>query len=328
MTQMPMTQMLPGKMEDLLRIRYVKLHFTLEILQDGCLPQQKASALRGGMGRMLLMTNCIRDENCSSCDFEEDCLVRRMMYPKMQIRPQFMTGQDSEGYVLECENREVEFREGDELEFNLLLFGRTIVYFNQFLQAFYYLGMQGLGAQHIPFRVKYVTNTKRQKIVEGTNVYKEYYQVRTVEEYVRYRLGARDIPDYDTLVFHSPLSLKYRGEVQEAFSPEAILAAAERRIYILNCYEGRLEGEDFERPGLEAHIPRLVEQRVFKEKVKRFSGTHNASVSFYGIRGSCRITGLDETARILLIAGELIHIGKNTSFGFGRYTLTGPGKRA
>ena len=30
---------------------------------------------------------------------------------------------------------------------------------------------------------------------------------------------------------------------------------------------------------------------------------------------------MDDVARILLVAGELVHIGKNTSFGFGRYTL-------
>ena len=129
-----MTAVLPKELENLLQIRYIKLHFCLEILCDGRLPRYKSSALRGGMGQMLLMSNCIRDKNCENCDFEEDCLVRRMMYPKMTIRPKFMTQQDSEGYVLECENKDEFFSSGDKLEFNLLLFGRTIVYFFQFLQ--------------------------------------------------------------------------------------------------------------------------------------------------------------------------------------------------
>ena len=316
-----MTAVLSEELENLLQIRYIKLHFCLEILRDGRLPRYKSSALRGGMGQMLLMSNCIRDKNCENCDFEEDCLVRRMMYPKMTIRPKFMTQQDSEGYVLECENRDEFFSAGDKLEFNLLLFGRTIVYFFQFLQAFYYLGMQGLGSERVPFRVLHVTNTKRELIVEDSNIYKEHLRILQLSEYVRYRLGKANIHDSNTLVFHSPLTMKYKGEVQEEFDPEAIMAAAERRLYILNCFEGRREDEDYSRVLVQDHVPDLVGQHAYIVKVPRFSGTHNKKVSFQGIRGHCAFSEMDDTARTLLIAGELIHIGKNTSFGFGRYTL-------
>lgn len=316
-----MTAVLSEELENLLQIRYIKLHFCLEILRDGRLPRYKSSALRGGMGQMLLMSNCIRDKNCENCDFEEDCLVRRMMYPKMTIRPKFMTQQDSEGYVLECENRDEFFSAGDKLEFNLLLFGRTIVYFFQFLQAFYYLGMQGLGSERVPFRVLHVTNTKRELIVEDSNIYKEHLQILQLSDYVRYRLGKANIHDSNTLVFHSPLTMKYKGEVQEEFDPEAIMAAAERRLYILNCFEGRREDEDYNRVLVQDHVPALVGQHTYMVKVPRFSGTHNKKVSFQGIRGHCTFSEMDDTARTLLIAGELIHIGKNTSFGFGRYTL-------
>ena len=87
-----------------LQIRYVKLHFTLEIMENGNLPRSKSSALRGGMGHALLAANCIREGNCGKCDFSEDCLVRRMMYPEMKIRPEFMKTQDSEGFIIECED--------------------------------------------------------------------------------------------------------------------------------------------------------------------------------------------------------------------------------
>lgn len=312
---------LPEGLEKFLQIRYIKLHFFLEILHDGRLPRYKSSALRGGMGQMILMTNCIRDRHCGNCDFEEDCLVRRMMYPKMAIRPKFMTQQDSEGYVLECENRDEVFMAGDILEFNLLLFGRSIVYFYQFLQAIYYLGMQGLGVERVPFRVHHVTNTRGKRVVEGSDVFKENLQILKVEDYVGYRFGSKDTCKSNTLAFHSPLSMKFKGEVQEEFEPEAILAAVERRLYILNCFEGKREDDDFVRIMTQDHVPDLVRQHVFVEKVPRFSGTHNKRVTFQGIRGYCILSEVDDVARTLLVAGELVHIGKNTSFGFGRYTL-------
>lgn len=78
-------------------IRYVKLHFTLRMVEDTVMPKYKASAIRGGLGEMLLRANCIRDRQCEKCDFETECIVRRTMYSKMEIQPRFMSSGDSVG---------------------------------------------------------------------------------------------------------------------------------------------------------------------------------------------------------------------------------------
>ena len=41
--------------------KYIKLHFTLIFPERSVLPVNKVSALRGGMGEMLLRMNCISD---------------------------------------------------------------------------------------------------------------------------------------------------------------------------------------------------------------------------------------------------------------------------
>ena len=401
-----------------MQIRYIKLHFALEILEDGHLPKSKASMLRGGMGDMLLMMNCVRDSNhCEACDFSDECLAQRMLYAPMKIRPKFMTGKDSEGYVIECEDTDEEYAAGDELEFNLLLFGSSIVYFSQFVQAFHSLGMAGLGKERLRYRIARVTNTNRELLLEDGIFRKDRYRIRRVEEYVRYRMKRFEDGQDALLVFHTPLSMKYRGDFLNTFEPLPILTAAERRLYILNCFEGRSEGEDYARvviggksgeeddvatgysesdgegcedgviiencyegadvasghskgegyeedaikrdshvradaptgnyegerceegvmpdtdivegsqgsrmkaPIILSHVPEKVEERVFRDGKPRFSGTQNRKMVLRGIRGSCKLTGLDQTALALLFAGELLHIGKNTNFGFGRYTV-------
>ena len=40
-----------------------------------------------------------------------------------------------------------------------------------------------------------------------------------------------------------------------------------------------------------------------------------------GIRGGMQLEKIPEDLILLLLAGEVTHIGKNTSFGFGRYRL-------
>ena len=52
------------QLEEALKIRYIKLHFTVSMLEDTELPVEKVSALRGGMGEMLLRPNCVRAREC------------------------------------------------------------------------------------------------------------------------------------------------------------------------------------------------------------------------------------------------------------------------
>ena len=91
------------QLEKALQVRYVKLHFGLRITEDTRLPMNKVSAIRGGIGEMLLRANCIRDRQCGSCDFESECIVRRTLYSRFDEKPDFVTSGDSVGYVLECE---------------------------------------------------------------------------------------------------------------------------------------------------------------------------------------------------------------------------------
>ncbi len=307
-----------GGNEQLSCIRYIKLHFTIRFLEDSVAPKYKTSALRGGMGEMLLRANCIRNRECESCDFERECLVRRILYSKMEIQPPFMTKGDSVGYVLECENYQTDFQAGDEIKFNLILFGKTIVYFSQILNAFYALGQMGLGRERSRFEIVSVTNTKGTPILQNENVEMRYYQVETVEDYVNYRLQKQQKTEAPFIIkFQSPLTLKYQGVYLKEFQMEALYEAIRRRIYMLDCFEG-IEGEqENERP----RLPEIVRQEHHQAEMPRYSNHQQNKMILRGIEGWIEIEEPSEDLKKLLLSGELIHIGKNTSFGFGRYRI-------
>lgn len=304
-----------NKIEKALQIRYIKLHFTLKILEDTTLPKNKVAALRGGMGQMLLKMHCVRNQQCDNCDFEEECIVRRMMYSKLLHKPEYMNQGDSLGYVFECDNLEEYFEEGDSLRFNLLLFGKNIVYFYEYLQAFTYLGMEGIGKNKSKFVVTSVHNTTNKILFEGSNVYMENYHIQTVLEYVKYRLNMRK--DENKLIFPVPLTIKYHGEFIDEFKIDAIVAAIIRRIHMLDCFEN-INNDPI---SLSGTLPEYISVDARKTYVERYSSTHDSKIRLYGIRGSMYIGEMDKELKMLLLAGELIHIGKNTSFGFGKYTL-------
>ena len=296
-----------------LRIRYVKLHFKVQFWKASRLPVNKVSAIRGGIGEMLLRANCIRDRNCTSCDFEQECIVRRTMYSKFDRKPAFVTTGDSAGYVLECENYEEFFDAGDTLEFHLILFGRTIVYFSQFLQAVYQLGNAGIGKEHAMYHLVSVRNTTGKEILDGNRILMEHYEIQTIDDYVRYRLQGNGRWE-NQIRFKTPVTLKYQGKIQETLTLEAVAAAVFRRLYILDCFEGLDCGELC----WQGEYPKVLEENSKRITVCRYSGTQDQKMAL-GIKGDMQLSGLPQELLQVLLAGEIMHIGKNTSFGFGRY---------
>lgn len=301
--------------EKALNVRYVKLHFELKILEDTIMPKNKVSALRGGMGEMLLRANCIKDRRCKTCDFVKECIVRRTMYSQFEKKPKFVTTGDSIGYVIECEDYREEFGAGSILKFNMIIFGKTIVYLNQIMQAFFMLGMEGIGKNHSKFTVSKVTNTRRKILMENGNIFKPMYEVSLISDYVSSRMENRKISR--RMLMHTPAAIKYNGVVLDEFNAEAIFAAIERRLFMLDCFE-EIETEKID---ISEYVPKIIGQEVSHVSVRRYSSTHNEGIYLTGIRGIVDFDEIWEEAYKLLLAGELIHIGKNTSFGFGRYTM-------
>ncbi len=310
------------KVYNALKIRYIKLHFTVAMLEDTYLPADKVSALRGGMGEMLLRANCVRDRNCADCDFESECIVRRTMYSKYRIVPQFVTTNDSVGYILECENYDKFFAAGDLLQFHLILFGRAIVYFNQYMQAFFALGNEGIGKEHGRYRIVSVTNTQNHPLFMDGGIYMQNYRIQTLGEYVDYRIRRMNrTGSQNRLVFHTPTALKYQGGFLEEYHVEAIWNAVLRRIYMLECFEDITQNV-YNIDELKTLIlPDIVKQEVRRVGIQRYSSTQDRRMVLNGIKGFIELKQIPEQILPWLFAGELIHIGKNTSFGFGRYSV-------
>ena len=302
------------------QVRYIKLHFELGVTEDTTMPVTKSSAIRGGIGEMLLRANCISDRDCDNCDFESECLVQRTMYSKFDREVELVSDMNSIGYIIECEDYREDYLAGDTLSFNLLLFGKTIVYFNQYLQAVYALGQNGIGKHKSKFVINQVANNRKQPILDGYNVNMSMYQYDTLENYIKYRRKQIIGKDINKIIFKTPLTIKHNGKFMNEFDMDIIVKAAQRRLYILNCYEGNYDNEIYEREL--SHVT-INEQDIKKKSVTRYSNRKNSKMDLRGIRGEVIVERIPDDVIDILIAGEIIHVGKNTSFGFGRYHLAG-----
>ena len=298
-------------------IPYIGLHFYAEILNDTRMPETKTAALRGGMGEMLLRQNCVADRKCETCSFRKACVVSHTFYSTMEKKPSYVTKPESIGYLIECTDTRTRFKKGGRFEFTLTLFGESIVFFNIYLQAFCQLGMYGLGKAKARFRISEVRNTQGRTIVRDNEVDMSRYCIDTVSGYIKQRKekllqGSGDWK----LTFITPLSMKYQQEYMEQFYGEALVKGAARRIQMLDYYIGT----EADIPEFSVY-PEIRAQSVSRETVRRYSGTQDSHMTLRGISGTVIFDTMPEECLDYLIAGELTHMGRNTSFGFGKYIL-------
>lgn len=300
-----------------LDIPYIKLRFCAAALEDTIMPRSKVSALRGGMGEMLLRQNCVCARECEECRFKKVCVVWHTLYSAMEKAPGYVTGKESVGYLIECTDYREEYAEGDQFAFDLILFGNSIAFFNQYLQAFSQLGMAGIGKHKSRYRITEVKNTRGYRIISGNTVDMREYRISSVGDYITWRKQElSEMQGSYTVRFVTPLCMKYQGEFLTEFQNEAIFSGILRRLQMLNYYEGY----EPELPDIEAY-PRLVSQTVKRAGTERYSSTQDAKMKLRGIKGELILGSMEEECLDLLLAGELTHIGKNTSFGFGKYVV-------
>ena len=298
-------------------IPYIKLRFYAELVNDTRMPETKTAALRGGMGEMLLRQNCVADRKCATCRFSKACVVSHTFYSAMEKKPSYVTSPESVGYLIECTDTRTHFKKGGRFEFILTLFGDSIVFFNIYLQAFCQLGMSGLGKDRARFRISEVRNTQGRPIVRDNEVDMSRYRIDTVSGYVKKRKEKllRGAGDWE-LTFITPLSMKYQQEYMEQFYGEALVKGAARRIQMLNYYIGT----EADVPEISVY-PEIGTQSVSPKTVRRYSGTQDSRMTLRGISGTVIFNIMPEECLDYLIAGELTHMGRNTSFGFGKYIL-------
>ena len=280
----------------------------------------KASALRGGMGEQLLKTFCIGDRKCSNCTFAADCIVQRTMYTQMEDAPEFMTHGNSLGYVLSCDDKKESLPALYELPFSLIIFGNTIIYTGAFIQALTRLGEVGLGKNRVLFKIKKITDYRGNEIYDSIHRHMLPCVPTVLEEYVQCRLSnIQAVGIRGKIEFVTPLRLKHNGHIMREPDMEQIIRALKRRIYMLACYE-KIPTQSFEQTYYE--IPSVINYYWQEVSVYRRPSLTNERQSYCGLTGYIQLESINEETLKLLLAGEVTHIGKMTSFGFGKYVVS------
>ena len=298
----------------------------------------KGIVFRGGLGHNLKEKACLMPEvQCENCNLNSKCVYSRLFESPVPKESKYFCGQPfiPHPFIIEppLENKDI-YYPGEVVEFKLILIGSSVEYLPYFIFAFMELGNKGLGK---------IVNGRRGKCtldkVESlgnadgeaySTIYlrkKTSYSEPSVLLYLDSLMNGLTCLDagnkYIKINFLTPTSIKFKGEITKDIDFPLLLRNTMRRISTLSYYYCGYE--------LQLHYKDILEQAsevsIIKNNLKwvqweRHSGRQRKKFGMEGFLGEITFFGEMDNYLPLLLFGQYLHLGKGTSFGYGKYLIS------
>lgn len=314
-------------------LTFSKLEFTIEATQPLFLPPYKGSTFRGAFGNIFKQVVCIKeDKNCSSCILTRNCSYYYVFEtPNSDRFPWFSSPRLPHPYVLEPPlDKRTEFDFGEQLKFNLTLFGKAVDYLPYFVFVFDQMGRTGgIGKYRHRnsgrFWLKEVRDARMGEnlIYDGRNkTILRQPNLWNIENLSR-RDGESDSSSL-SLEFLTPTRIRHNGEYillsrKDQFPLNAFLENLYRRAYLMtfsHCHESI---EPYCLP--DSGQPKADHVGLSWQEWERYSSRQERHHPLGGFVGRLVVSGEMKSWLPFLRAGEWLHAGSGTSFGLGKFEI-------
>ena len=279
------------------QLEYLPLRFTFLSAGVARLPDFLGSTLRGSIGGVLYQDKELYQflyKNRSLSGGEADVVNPYMICPPL------------------TESREYE--KGKELRFEMILFGEAIGYAGLLVKAIMQQRDIGLGASKYPF-----TPIKAVHALDNRIVWKDggLCDVAFREVCLPQRM-LEDVRQIRVSLL-SPLRIRRNGKLLEEIDFKTLIRNITKRVDALTArYGGWVSSEEAERVRQLAEAVRTTEYRLQRLDMQRYSRRLAEKMDFDGMVGRAAFEG-DLSCFVPWIgAAEVLHFGRNTTFGMGR----------
>lgn len=302
--------------------------FSCRFQSSAILPAFKGSTLRGGLGHALRRVACaLRRQDCGDCLLRASCAYAVLFEVKANPtghelaaggRPHM--AQRPLPYVLiPPDDEKRSWQEGERFSFGLILLGPAIQYLPHLVFAVQEMGKTGLGKGHRNGDGRFQLEAVHQgetPIFDGRTLNSSLPPTELGLCPVA-SPGASEI----TLTCQTPLRLKQDNQLQDGLPFHLLIRAALRRISSLEASYGGHGEPALDYRGLVARAGSvaMIRSTCSWTDIERYSNRQRAAMLMGGITGGISYRGGDLTEFVpLLRYCEVVHLGKQTSFGLGR----------
>lgn len=302
--------------------------FSCQFESKAILPTFKGSTLRGGLGHALKRVACaLRQQECQKCLLHQTCAYAFLFEKKQNAPSPLATGKirgadRPHPYILVPPDENTRsYDRGAPFSFGVMLIGPAIPFLPHLVFSVQEMGKSGLGKHARDgegrFRLERVSQNGR-TIYQGqaldTGIAPDELTLPAAPSGPVRRI---------TLTCHTPLRLKLDNALQDRLPFHLLIRAALRRISALeSAYGGGEPALDYKGLVARAEAVTATTSSCRWTEIERYSNRQKRAMRMGGITGSITYEG-DNLAEFvpLLRYCEVVHLGKETSFGLGRISI-------
>jgi len=302
-------------------VQFIRVLIKLKATEPVSLPLFKGGILPSAYGIAFRKVSCLfHNRQCEVCLLRRSCVWSYVFDtprpPAAGILPQVDTVPHP--FVIEPPDTETTvLKKGDSLVFQLILFWRATQFLACFIYAFEQLAEQGLGRPRKPFHLT--------GIYQHNRLIYDYKKMALVRQPTAMQLNLLasdgEATNHVRITFLTPTRLTVQGKLCRRAGFDIVIRGLLRRFWLLSYFHDQPVEIDYR------SLINAAQQIELKEAVfagadwGHFSRRQNRMVESNGITGwavyKCELGQFLPILR----AGEILHIGKNTSFGMGKYQL-------
>lgn len=304
----------------------VKLVFHIKALASGHMPYYAGSVLRGMIGKEIRNLSCVnKDAQCEHCPYIRNCAYGKLFEPLSSVFAPELTKTQlylTPPFVIEAPFFPEQQWEKDEIKpFQLIIFGDALHYIHYFIESLFFIAETGLGKQRIPFVIErieqYLENGETVKLLHDDTVLYDRLQETNFSWETEQNCINKILINIET-----PLRIQEEGQIVRGFNVELFLKNCERRLqFFKKAYGIVLECSNAGFSHFANNI-KMTHKHIAWTDWERYSSRNKKTMNLGGILGSFQLEGGVLTSVLpLLQFASFAHIGKQTVFGLGKFTI-------
>lgn len=275
------------------------------------------STIRGGFGCLFKKTVCInRHVECQDCDFRQTCVYH---YVFETLPPEGTKIMRKYNKVPHPFTFFLVSNDANRIVLELKLFGDSTKYLPYFIHSFIALGKRGLGKKHVKFELYRVRN-----MVSGKDIFKDGKMTSTGLNTTNFIIEDNEYQDVEkvNIYLKSPLAIRKEGKLLTKIVPETFIITLLRRIGNISYFHGGTELDiDYKSIKELSKTYKVTRDNTRAVSRSRFSTRQKKRINMIGLIGDFTLEGKLGPVYSYLKLGEIIHVGRGTSFGQGRYEM-------
>ncbi len=296
-------------------IEYAQFGFRLTANEPLILPAYKGSTFRGGFGHAFKRVVCaVKNKECPDCLLKEKCIYSYVFETPPPSDTEIMRKYKAAPHPFVIEppmERRRGFKPGDEINFGLTLIGRALDYLPYFIYTFDELGKSGMGKGKAKYELRHVS-------CEGKSIYDS--ETKTLKSF---EASSLSLNGAISLSFLTPTRILYDSRLALDLEFHILIRNLLRRLSLLYYFHCNGDSSEWDFKGM---IENAKEVEVREKNLRwydweRYSGRQETMVKMGGFIGDITFEGDIGPFMSLIKAGEILHIGKGTGFGLGKYVI-------